>query len=88
MHADGHTFPIELTVSEVYFAERRMFTAYLRDLSEIKQAEQEIARQREELYQREKLSALGSLLAGIAHELNNPLSVVVGRFDSYGDRCS
>lgn len=79
LHAEGHTFPVELTVSEVYFSDRQMFTAYLRDLSEIKQAEQEISRQREELYQREKLSALGSLLAGISHELNNPLSVVVGR---------
>ncbi|MEZ5584826.1 MAG: PAS-domain containing protein [Candidatus Competibacteraceae bacterium] len=49
------------------------------DISERKKAEAELARHREALHQSEKLSALGSLLSGVAHELNNPLSVVVGR---------
>ncbi len=48
------------------------------DVSDRVRAEQEVERQRDALYQSEKLSALGMLLAGVAHELNNPLQVVLG----------
>jgi PAS domain S-box-containing protein len=50
-----------------------------RDITAAKDAEAQIVQQRENLHQREKLAAMGSLLAGVAHELNNPLSIVVGR---------
>lgn len=48
-------------------------------LSALRENEQEILRQQAALHQGEKLASMGSLLAGVAHELNNPLSVVVGR---------
>lgn len=49
------------------------------DISARKRAEVELQRSREALYQAEKISALGSLLAGVSHELNNPLSIIVAQ---------
>jgi PAS domain S-box-containing protein len=50
-----------------------------RDITERKQAEEQFQRQRDALSQSEKLATMGQLLAGVAHELNNPLSVVMGQ---------
>lgn len=76
---DGRILPVELSITEVNLSGGRLFTANLRDLSAARSAAAEIERQREALHQSEKLAAIGSLLAGVAHELNNPLSIVLGQ---------
>lgn len=49
------------------------------DLTARKAAEQALQKSREALHQSKKLNALGSLLAGVSHELNNPFSAVIGQ---------
>ncbi|MCS7190704.1 MAG: ATP-binding protein [Fimbriimonadales bacterium] len=59
--------------------ERRNLRRHNRELFErLQQAYEELRQKSEALIQQEKMSAIGTLAAGVAHELNNPLTAVVG----------
>ncbi|HEY8565337.1 MAG TPA: ATP-binding protein [Beijerinckiaceae bacterium] len=77
--ADGSLFPAEVTVTRANLEENDAWIATIRDLTERRGTEARLAEQQQALHQSEKLGALGSLLAGVAHELNNPLSVVLAQ---------
>jgi two-component system NtrC family sensor kinase len=71
--ADGTTFPVSATLTALV-DERGTLTHIVsveRDISEER-------RLREQLIHSERLSAVGQLVAGVAHEINNPLQAVMG----------
>ena len=77
--ADGREFPVELVFFRSELEGAVHFTAWMNDVTERVESAEQIERQRDALRQSEKLTAMGSLLAGVAHELNNPLAIVMGR---------
>jgi two-component system, LuxR family, sensor kinase FixL len=62
---DGTTFPMDLSVSEVHLASRRLFTGFVRDITERKQLEKEII----EISNREQQRIGQDLHDGLCQEL-------------------
>ena len=68
---DGETFPLEASISSCRIGGKQIYTAIVLDITERKQLQ-------EKLIQSEKMAAIGQLISGVTHEVNNPLAVVLG----------
>lgn len=73
---DGQSFPVMMTVSQFLDPEGKLmgYTFIVKDITERKKLEYQV-------FQAEKLAAIGQLSAGMAHEINNPLFVISGRLE-------
>jgi two-component system sensor kinase FixL len=73
---DGSTFPMELSVAEMPPGKQRLFTGFVRDLTERRQSEARLQELRTELMHISRLTAMGEMASALAHELNQPLSAI------------
>ncbi|MEK7243520.1 MAG: ATP-binding protein, partial [Thermodesulfobacteriota bacterium] len=70
---EGRTIPLQI-IATTLCEENGAFVGHVllfRDMTEIRRLEEEVARSR-------RLASLGSLAAGVAHEIRNPLSSIKG----------
>jgi two-component system sensor kinase FixL len=73
---DGSTFPMELSVGEAVTDGERIFTGFVRDLSEKQAAEEHIEALRADLIHVARVSAMGTMASTLAHELNQPITAI------------
>jgi len=76
MRRDHSEFPIHLSISEIQTEVTSKYVLFIRDLTNQRAAEKEVREQRELLAHVDRLNTLGEMAAGIAHEINQPLTAI------------
>jgi two-component system, LuxR family, sensor kinase FixL len=74
LRKDGSTFPMELSVGEVNQNGHRLFTGFVRDLTDRQQTERRLQELQDGLLHVSRLRSMGQMAAALAHELNQPLT--------------
>jgi PAS domain S-box-containing protein len=77
LRQNGEEFRAEVSFGEVISSGQRMFTGFIRDISEKKRAEEQLRHAQEDLNRVARVVVMGELAAAIAHQVNQPLGAVV-----------
>ena len=74
---DGTEFPVEISLSPLETEEGTLVSGAVRDITERKRAEEGVRQAQAERAHVSRLASMGELTASIAHEINQPLTVIV-----------
>jgi two-component system sensor kinase FixL len=74
---DGSLFPVEVTVVGMVVGGERVMMGCSRDISERRHAEELAREQQSKLAHLSRITSVGEMASGLAHELNQPLSAIL-----------
>jgi two-component system sensor kinase FixL len=82
---DGSEFPMELSVGEASSEGHRIFTGFIRDLTEQQRSALRVKELQAELIHVSRVSAMGTMASTLAHELNQPLAAIANYLEASRD---